>query len=256
MIYPGIQTGNRNGIGFNRLIFISLLLHLFLLSLLIFSRSLLPAPKFTFGPVYSVQLVSMPANLGERRATEPSMREMMNVPSSGQSILKKESVEALNAIPIAPLETVKRSSTNIDNVLETIKKNLKSSDKAPSAASAPKVADRVLPAAPALTGKQGDTDLVDAKMKNYYALIWSRIKGRWTLPAGIIPRNIEAIIHAQIMRDGVVTNVGFEKNSGNRYFDDSALRAVKRASPLPPLPDGLRDTSIEVGIRFHSSELQ
>lgn len=255
MIHPGGHTGNNNGIGFNGLIFLSLLIHLILLSLLVFSRSLLPTQKFTFGPVYSVQLVSMPANLGVGRARDTSLSEVMNVPSSSQSILQKESVEALNSVPIAPLETAKKSPGNIDNVLETIRKDLQSASKASSPGSATKAVDRVLPAAPALAGKQSDTGL-DVKMKNYYALIWSRIKGKWTLPAGIIPRNIEVIIHAQILRDGVITSVGFEKNSGNRYFDDSALRAVQKASPLPPLPDSLRDAGIEVGIRFHSSEFQ
>jgi TonB family protein len=98
---------------------------------------------------------------------------------------------------------------------------------------------------------------LNAKMKTYYVLLWSRIKGLWTLPRGIMPDgNIETVIHAKILRDGTVINVGFEKRSGNRYFDDSALRAVKKMGNLPPLPEEVKDGNIEVGIRFHSSEFR
>jgi TonB family protein len=68
--------------------------------------------------------------------------------------------------------------------------------------------------------------------------------------------NIETVVLARILRNGAVTDVTFEKRSGNRYFDDSAIRAIKKASPFPPLPAWIRDNSIEIGIRFHSSEFR
>jgi TonB family protein len=94
-------------------------------------------------------------------------------------------------------------------------------------------------------------------MNVYYSLIWSRIRGKWTLPQGILPReNIEAIIQAKILRNGTVVDLSFEKRSGNRYFDESAMKAIKKASPFPPLPDSIRDNNIDVGIRFHSMEFR
>ncbi|TNF50181.1 energy transducer TonB, partial [bacterium] len=39
--------------------------------------------------------------------------------------------------------------------------------------------------------------------------------------------------------------------SGNIYYDQSALRAIRKASPLPPLPQDLDEESLEVGINFH-----
>jgi TonB family protein len=72
-----------------------------------------------------------------------------------------------------------------------------------------------------------------------------------------LPReNIEAIIQVQILRNGTIANVSFEKRSGNRYFDESALKAIKKASPLPPFPAWMRDSSIDVGIRFYSAEFR
>jgi TonB family protein len=50
--------------------------------------------------------------------------------------------------------------------------------------------------------------------------------------------------------------LSFEKHSGNRYFDESAMKAIKKASPFPPFPDSIRDNNIDVGIRFHSMEFR
>ena len=69
-------------------------------------------------------------------------------------------------------------------------------------------------------------------------------------------KNITTIIDVKISRSGALEYLDFEKRSGNRYFDDSALRAVKKSNPFPPLPYWIRDKSIEIGIRFHSAELR
>ena len=98
---------------------------------------------------------------------------------------------------------------------------------------------------------------INQKMASYYAAIWSKIKGQWSLPRDILSKeNIETVIQARILRNGAISDIIFEKRSGNRYFDDSAMKAIKKASPLPPLPEWIRDNSIEIGIRFHSSEFR
>jgi TonB family protein len=77
------------------------------------------------------------------------------------------------------------------------------------------------------------------------------------LPPALMPKeNIETIIDVKISRNGVLEYIGFEKNSGNRYFDDSALKAVKKSSPFPPFPSFIIDNYIEIGVRFHSAELR
>jgi TonB family protein len=107
------------------------------------------------------------------------------------------------------------------------------------------------------SSSQTDNAESNAKMNIYYNLIWSRIKGKWTLPQGILHReNLEAIVQAKILRNGTVVDLSFEKRSGNRYFDESAMKAMKKAIPLPPLPDSVRENSIDVGIRFHSLEFR
>ena len=146
----------------------------------------------------------------------------------------------------------------MEKALDAVRKNVQSAANQPVPGAALKGMEQITP--PALGGalpSAKQSAEVNAQMRAYYALIWSRIRGLWTLPQGILPpESIEVVIHAQILKDGAVAGVDFEKRSGNLYFDASALRTVKKASPFPPLPEGFRDSSLEVGIRFHSSEFR
>lgn len=259
MIHPGGGTGGYEGNGrLNGMIILSFLAHLLILLLLILTPSQSP-PRWTFGPVYSVQLVSMPTSLPERNDSVASLREIMDSAPSDRYIIKKEFINTLASAPIVSIETRKKSVGGMEKVLDAVRKNVQTAANQPVPGAAPQGMERTTPPAPggALpSAKQGDAE-VNAQMLTYYALIWSRIKGLWSLPHGILPReNIEVVIHVQILRDGTVVDAGFEKRSGNRHFDESALRAVKKASPFPSLPEGLRDSSIEVGIRFHPSEFR
>ena len=50
--------------------------------------------------------------------------------------------------------------------------------------------------------------------------------------------------------DGRVVKTRFEKKSGNVEFDRSVMRAIQKANPLPPLPPGVREPLLTLGIRF------
>jgi len=94
------------------------------------------------------------------------------------------------------------------------------------------------------------------QMTVYYSVIWSMIKEQWALPEGILnTSDLETVIEAQILKDGSVAALRFEKQSGNRYFDESALKAIKKVGKFPPLPEWLDKEYIDLGIRFRSSEL-
>jgi len=92
---------------------------------------------------------------------------------------------------------------------------------------------------------------------DWSSILWSKIKAQWALPEGILPKdNFVAVIAVKILRNGTIADLNFEKRSGNKYFDESAMKAIKKASPLPALPDWIKGSNIELGIIFHSSELK
>ena len=94
----------------------------------------------------------------------------------------------------------------------------------------------------------------------YYQAIEQKIKSNWNLalPRGVIEdmRGMEVVLSITIRSDGEIVKTSFEEKSGNIYLDDSAFRAVKKSSPLPPFSEyNIRESSFETGIIFPAGEL-
>jgi colicin import membrane protein len=102
----------------------------------------------------------------------------------------------------------------------------------------------------------GSSGVMSIKFKMYYNLIWERIRSVWVLPEEALrgQKNLETILAIRIAKDGQIEDIQFEKKSGNTYLDESALRAVKKSNPLPPLPPGFEEEKFDVGIRFTPSD--
>ena len=74
-----------------------------------------------------------------------------------------------------------------------------------------------------------------------------------TLPGGL-PKGKggpETVIVIVIEREGRIQKSWFEKRSGNALYDQSTMRAIKKADPLPPIPKEFSDNTFEIGIRFY-----
>jgi TonB family protein len=255
---------------------LSLLLHGALVFLLFLSPSL-PTPKRTFGPVYSVALVSAPGPAPARKgASAPassasSVKDLLAARTRAPqpaTALKRE-LEPAPIVPLPSMKTLPKTDPSLEKTMAEIRKRAALSPPA-SAPPAGAALDRALPGSgppPAKTpgGKEGQEGSLPAagsgagggRQEAYYGMLWSRIRGQWALPPGIVAGDaLEAVIGVSILRNGAVTAIHFEKRSGNRFFDDSAIKAIEKATPFPPFPEGIRSRSLEVGIRFHSAELR
>lgn len=204
-------------------------------------------------------MVSLPQNaLEQKSASAAAARDLM--PAGRPETIVKKRLEPAPAVPIRSLETKKKKDPDLEKAMDEIRKRAAAAGttKSAPAKAAPEKAEKTekTEKAAGLPGGQPGGAEMDAQMRAYYAAIWSRIKGKWALPQGILPGEVlETVIDVTILRSGAVTEVSFEKRSGNRYFDESAMKAIQKASPLPPLPAWINDGSIGVGIRFHSSEM-
>jgi TonB family protein len=93
----------------------------------------------------------------------------------------------------------------------------------------------------------------NSKLDDYYNMIWEKIKKEWTLPEDL-PKgktDLETVIIVIIERNGKIQKSWFEKKSGNALYDQMAMRAIKKAEPLPPIPKEFSEDTFEIGIRFH-----
>lgn len=109
---------------------------------------------------------------------------------------------------------------------------------APAAAAPPTTAEPPTTAAPALG------DMSNPVIADYYSIIEPMIWQHWAYPS-TGKEDLEAIVYIHIAPDGTITEKKLEKSSGNKRFDNSALRALKKASPLEPPP-----YEMDLGLRF------
>ena len=61
-----------------------------------------------------------------------------------------------------------------------------------------------------------------------------QISGKWQPPA--VNKDTEVIVKFTILKNGHVVDEEIVQSSGVKEVDDSALAALRRSSPLPPLP--------------------
>jgi len=237
------------------MVLISLLIHATVISQLFFSPSF-PSPKLTFGPVYTVSLVSFSANTREQKSVSAAAKELMASGSKRPETVLKKMIDPAPIIPIQRVEPRKKTDPDIEKAMEKIRKELAATSTVDKTKPQKTATASEKPSAAPAVSQPGDAES-KARMNEYYAAIWSRIRGKWAPPQGILSGELlEAVIDVTILRSGAVAKVDFEKRSGNRYFDESAVKAVQKAAPFPPLPAWMGDTSIELGIRFHSAELK
>lgn len=84
----------------------------------------------------------------------------------------------------------------------------------------------------------------------YLELVEKKIEALFAPPTRIA--GLVAQVHFIMMRNGRATEVKVVKPSGNAVFDQSAMRAIIGASPLPPLPTDFGANSLGITYIFKS----
>ncbi|MBI5966350.1 MAG: cell envelope integrity protein TolA [Deltaproteobacteria bacterium] len=270
------------------MILISLLLHMVVISAMFFLPNLASSRTF-YSPVYSVRLVEAPANFPpvreEVRKPSPEAAPSKSPPVGGRA-KGKEKGKPISLSPsqddtekkieeaIARIRQ-RRESESIDTAIESIRQRresksidtaierLRSEKEVRQLSSAIEgIRQRVtigssgaVAASEAATGG-ASSGIMSIKFKLYYNLLWQRIRSVWVLPEEALggKKDLETIIAIRIAKDGQIEDIQFEKKSGNHYLDESALRAIKKANPLPPLPPGMEEDKFDLGVRFKPSD--
>lgn len=258
-------SNGASSIGLEKMIIPSILLHLAIIALVI-AAPILYIKRTSSPRIYMVNLVSAPSQkplgLGEQQTNkevekiEP-IKKIMPTPISKIAkdvpiapLKKRVIIESGFAKKISPDEIKDRESNKkIEEAINRIKRETSLQENQKNS-----VTDKTN--APKGEGiiASGTTAL---RFKIYYTMIWGKIKEGWVLPEGLIKNKegLEAVVSFKILRDGKIKDIRFEKSSGNSYFDKSVLRAVGKADPLPSLPIEHKEDYLDIGIRFHSSEL-
>ena len=91
----------------------------------------------------------------------------------------------------------------------------------------------------------------DPALAYYLALVQEKIDSNWVPPKRASGTVDTAVLSIRVLRSGQVRDLVINSSSGDRAFDDSALRAVRLSSPLPPLPPLYKAETVILELRFN-----
>jgi TonB family protein len=91
----------------------------------------------------------------------------------------------------------------------------------------------------------------DPALAYYIVLIQDKIEGNWTPPKMGAGTVASVILSLRILRSGQVRDLAVDSSSGDGHLDDSALRAVRFSTPLPPLPPLYKAETLFLRVRFN-----
>lgn len=93
-------------------------------------------------------------------------------------------------------------------------------------------------------------DVSDFPFTWYLRQLQQKISERWVPPRAALAGGETAVVLFEIGRDGQIKEPQLERPSGHFEYDQSALRAIKEASPFPPLPPEFKAGSLRVHFGF------
>jgi TonB family protein len=164
------------------------------------------------------------------KKAKPRPRKRVKAKTMPSKRVNRE-VERLQAISaISKLKSKKKEEKA--NRLEVVKKDIY--EEADAGADA-KVAGKI----EALRQKKLGGAGIPGKSKTgkntdfYYALITQKIWNEW-ICLNCESEDFEVVISFHINKDGSVGSLRVVRSSGNSFYDNSAMKAIRKASPLPP----------------------
>ena len=260
-VYPSILKAAHLERGMRWMIFASLCLHLCLIAAVLGK----PPDRGTtiyFNPAYTVELIGTggapglpdtgestsessapPADGAPTSSTKPLWKGPSGFTSQVKT-LEKRTHTPLQAETTAktPLSTKKTTGSNTSGTAQGVAGSGQQSTRQPT------------PAGTGGGGGAGGTGYgltpEQARFGRYYMAVFNKIQSAWVLPHYYEQEQLMATVEITIRADGRIVNTQFEKKSGDAEFDRSVMRAIQKANPLPPLPPGIKEPLLTLGIRF------
>jgi colicin import membrane protein len=90
-------------------------------------------------------------------------------------------------------------------------------------------------------------------MMQYYMDVRNAVETSWRKPEFLSKKDLQTLVTIKIRKDGRIIDINVDKSSGNRVYDESIMRALRAAEPLPTIPAALNTDFVELGFNFRSA---
>jgi len=84
----------------------------------------------------------------------------------------------------------------------------------------------------------------------YLNILLNKIGRNWNNPYRDKDVILKSIVYFEVDKDGLISNIRIEDDSGDEVYNESTIRAVALAKKLPPLPQELSDDYLKVHLEF------
>ncbi|WP_159427657.1 cell envelope integrity protein TolA [Desulfonauticus submarinus] len=139
--------------------------------------------------------------------------------------------------------TNKRKAEEVDikGIISSLEKEVKTSQQVNIAAKEIKNLEKEI-------GYYGNnTGIVGKNVEDEYVFICSiKIKQNWRMPFFKLGEHLITVVAIKIDKTGKILHAEIKKTSGNKFFDETALKAIYLTSTLPPPPQGIEKNDIEI----------
>lgn len=236
-----------------------------------------------FNPAYTVDLVAPgPAKRADATAGKPVEKPVEKPaaappgPAKKERVLTKEPAKPKQAaVAMKPkavsldeavkkiAEEVKRKDerTLVDSRIEELKKKREAESKYVASridelkkeiAGAGPQAKPSKEASARQTGPGGAVtrENLEAKYPAYFSVMHDRVQDQWSIYSeDLKDSKLSIIVSVKIDRSGRLMETHVEKSSGDAHFDESLIKAIRKAE-FPPLPQDFEGSFLETGFRF------
>lgn len=198
--------------------------------------------SFQMPSPYTVRLVAPEKSAVKAQRVPPQKKEAAAVPEpKGVRTVKEPPPQKLKDYvdeKIAALQTKREEQQYLEdrlNAIEAKKKLAKVKEIGEQKATV-----EITTQAVGETGEEVEGSIVS----DYTTMVSSLIEQEW-IYFDVKADDIFAIITIRVLKNGALEIKNIEEGSGDAIFDRSALRAINKASPVPPPP-----YEMELGVRF------
>ncbi|MDI6789676.1 MAG: cell envelope integrity protein TolA [Thermodesulfobacteriota bacterium] len=249
----------------------SLVLHLLIFLLAVLPMTLFPR-RYHLTPVYSVRLVGAPLPARYPVQSKSVSAKDTGIEAAGKKVVNKKVLaneklsqqyeEKIKSLALKR-ESEQRKEIQREEYLKTTLDKLRkqagqqgSPDMKKALAGIREKIGREGGAIEARTPVAGGSEQAGASILNIYlGLVWDKISSNWIVPPNLLRhKDLETIVVMRIYKNGGIQSAWLEKRSGNIYLDNSAMRAVHLSSPFSPLPPEIRESVLEIGVRFRPKD--
>lgn len=204
-----------------------------------------PPPPVQITKKEKKKSVESPRQMQEKVAIKKSKSEMEKAPEAKSEMEKaSQAREGLS-------ENVRDKL--IQAALERVKDRARGEPKKPTGAGASSGPGEGEGAAALGPGGKGGGIVKGVEFLIYRNRMLQLIRDRWTW--GGKRSDLEVTVRFGIVENGEIVGLKIVRVSGDPSYDDSVIRAVKKASPLPAPPDNYRKDFMDVELTFRPKDL-